>query len=198
MLNASTDLETLLKNARACRLCDASLPKGPRPVIQASSSARLLIIGQAPGTKVHETGIPWNDASGMRLRDWMAIAPHTFYDETRIAIMPMGFCYPGRNPAGGDAPPRPECAPKWHAQFLEHMPHVELTLLIGQYAQRAYLGELARKTVRDNVLCYKEHLQLGFLSLPHPSWRTQAWQQKNPWFTESVIPLLRENIANLI
>lgn len=194
----SLPLTQLLEQARACRLCEAVLPKGPNPVVRASNTARLLIIGQAPGTKVHETGIPWNDASGERLRDWMALDSQVFYDETRIAIMPMGFCYPGRNPAGGDAPPRQECAPTWHPSFIARMPQVDLTLLIGLYAQRAYLGSQHVKSVRETVARYEDHVKRGFFPLPHPSWRTRAWQRKNPWFTSTVIPALRKEIAERV
>ncbi len=133
-------LERTLRDARACRVCAADLPLGPRPVVRARATARLLIVGQAPGTRVHETGIPWNDPSGERLRDWLAVDRETFFDQARIAIMPMGFCYPGRDPRGGDNPPRPECAPLWHPPLLAALPAVELTLLVGLYAQRRYLG----------------------------------------------------------
>jgi uracil-DNA glycosylase len=179
--------------ARACTLCAPYLPLGPRPVLRVSATARLLIIGQAPGTKVHETGIPWNDASGDRLRGWMGVDCETFYDERRIAIMPMGFCYPGRNAAGGDNPPRPECAPLWHPILLPLMPNLQLTLLVGQYAQRRYLG---RGSMTGHVRNYTENA--AFLALPHPSWRTIGWETRNPWFQEKILPILREQTARIL
>jgi len=167
------------------------LPLGPRPVFQVSETARLLIIGQAPGTRVHETGIPFNDASGERLRGWMGIGRDVFYDSARIAIMPMGFCYPGRLPKGGDAPPRPECAPLWHEKFLALMPGVELILLVGGYAQLHYLG-------KGGMTAHVRAQRGGrFLALPHPSWRTMAWERKNPWFGAEILPRLRAEVARL-
>jgi uracil-DNA glycosylase len=189
-------LNTLLKEVRACTLCADHLPLGPRPVVRMTPSARLMIIGQAPGTKVHETGIPWNDPSGERLRDWMQINPDHFYDDQKVAIMPMGFCYPGRNPKGGDMPPRPECAPTWHDRLRAHLPNLALTLLVGSYAQRRYLG--SGQTMTQAVRNFQHHLQAGILPLPHPSWRTVAWQRKNPWFDTDVLPLLREKVAQTL
>jgi uracil-DNA glycosylase len=189
-------LNTLLKEVRACTLCADHLPLGPRPVVRMTPSARLMIIGQAPGTKVHETGIPWNDPSGERLRDWMQINPDHFYDDQKVAIMPMGFCYPGRNPKGGDMPPRPECAPTWHDRLRVHLPNLTLTLLVGSYAQRRYLG--SGQTMTQAVRNFQHHLQAGILPLPHPSWRTVAWQRKNPWFDTDVLPLLREKVAQTL
>ncbi|MAO93419.1 MULTISPECIES: uracil-DNA glycosylase family protein [unclassified Hwanghaeella] len=189
-------LNTLLKEVRACTLCADHLPLGPRPVVRMTPSARLMIIGQAPGTKVHETGIPWNDPSGERLRDWMQINPDHFYDDQKVAIMPMGFCYPGRNPKGGDMPPRPECAPTWHDRLRAHLPNLTLTLLVGSYAQRRYLG--SGQTMTQAVRNFQHHLQAGILPLPHPSWRTVAWQRKNPWFDTDVLPLLREKVAQTL
>ncbi|MEQ8602877.1 MAG: uracil-DNA glycosylase family protein [Marivibrio sp.] len=191
-----SDLETLLAQVRACRLCEAHLPLGPRPVVRAAPGARLLIIGQAPGTKVHETGVPWNDRSGERLRDWLQVDRETFYDETEIAIMPMGFCYPGVDAKGGDKPPRPECAPAWHEAILSHLPDVALTLLVGSYAQKRYLG--GRETMTARVRAFRDHLAQGFLPLPHPSWRTTHWQRKNPWFDAEVLPELRARTAALL
>jgi uracil-DNA glycosylase len=190
-------LQPLLEEVRACRLCAEKLPLGPRPVLRLGPEARLLIVGQAPGTKVHETGIPWNDKSGERLRDWLAMAPELFYDDRRVAIMPMGFCYPGRDPKGGDLPPRPECAPAWHGRLLAHLPKLELTLLVGRYAQLRYLGAAAGRTMTACVAAFQDHLQTGFLPLPHPSWRTTAWQRKNPWFDDAVLPELRRRVAAL-
>ncbi|MDW3205117.1 MAG: uracil-DNA glycosylase family protein [Alphaproteobacteria bacterium] len=191
-------LEPLLKEVRSCTICTAHLPLGPRPIVRMKPSARLLIIGQAPGTKVHESGIPWNDPSGDRLRDWLQVDRDRFYDEARIAIMPMGFCYPGRNPKGGDNPPRPECAPAWHDRLMAHLPGIELTLLIGQYAQKRYLGDAAGRTMTESVRDFRTHLTAGFLPLPHPSWRTNAWQRKNTWFDEEVLPELRSRVRMII
>ncbi len=186
----TTVLETLAEEARACTLCAAHLPLGPRPVFRVSETARLLIIGQAPGTKVHATGIPFNDASGDRLRGWMGIGREQFYDTARIAIMPMGFCYPGRFPQGGDLPPRPECAPTWHDRFLRLMPQIELVLLFGTYAQRRYLGP---GSMTEHVRNHANHPR--FMALPHPSWRTLSWEAKNPWFGMEILPRLREVTA---
>lgn len=187
-------LDDAATEARACTLCTAHLPLGPRPVFRVSTTARLLIIGQAPGTKVHATGIPWNDSSGDRLRQWLNMTREEFYDAARIAIVPMGFCYPGRLPNGGDAPPRPECSPRWHPGLLALMPNIRLTLLIGTYAQAHYLGK-AKMT--DRVRDYPRHLPNRF-PLPHPSWRTTAWERNNPWFTEQALPALRAAVATAL
>ncbi len=190
-------LKALLEEARACRLCEQHLPLGPRPVLRASPSSRLLIVGQAPGTKVHETGIPWNDPSGERLRDWMGISPDTFYDESRIAILPMGFCYPGRLPRGGDAPPRPECAPTWHPPLMEQLPELRLTLLVGQYAQARYLAQVKKRTLTETVRNFTAY-GTRVIPLPHPSWRNTAWMKKNPWFEEQLVPVLRARVASVL
>lgn len=184
-------LDAMATEARACTICAASLPLGPRPVLRVSATARLLIIGQAPGTKVHATGIPWNDPSGDRLRLWLNMDRETFYDPARIAILPMGLCYPGRLANGGDAPPRLECAPHWHPRLLPLMPDIRLTLLVGTYAQARMLGKgLMGDRVRDFATYLPQHFPL-----PHPSWRTNAWERKNPWFTEQALPALREAVA---
>ncbi len=182
--------------ARACRVCASVLPLGPRPVFQVSATARLLIASQAPGTKVHESGIPYTDASGIRLREWLGISPEQFYDARYVAILPMGFCYPGRVPNGGDAPPRPECAPLWRERFLAAMPALRLTLLIGAYAQdwHARVWALGRGTVRERVRDFRKDLPRSF-PLPHPSWRSLLWERKNPWFREDVLPMLRQEVA---
>jgi uracil-DNA glycosylase len=182
-------LDALLGEIRACRLCEAHLPLGPRPVLRASRTARLLIVGQAPGRRVHETGIPWNDPSGDRLRSWLKMDRERFYDQRHIAIVPAGLCYPGSGPRG-DAPPRPECAPMWHPQLRALMPKIELTLLIGQYAQAYYLGSRRKKSLRETVQAWQEYLP-EFLPLPHPSPRNQLWFKQNPWFEAEVIPALR-------
>jgi uracil-DNA glycosylase len=190
-------LDALLDEVRQCRVCAADLPLGPRPVLRASPSARLLIIGQAPGTKVHESGVPWHDPSGDRLRDWMAMDRDVFYDEARVAIIPMGFCYPGRDKNGGDKPPRPECAPLWHARLLATLPALELTLLVGAYAQRHYLRQRAGRTVTATVAAWRDCLPRYF-PLPHPSWRTRAWARRNPWFEMEVVPELRRRVEGLV
>lgn len=190
-------LEELVRTARACRVCAADLPLGPRPVLRARATARLLIVGQAPGTRVHETGIPWNDPSGERLRDWLAVDRATFYDESRIAIVPMGLCYPGRDARGGDRPPRPECAPLWHPPLIAALPAVELTLLIGRYAQGRYLGKRRRATLTETVRAWAGCAP-GFLPLPHPSWRNTAWLKRNPWFTAELLPVLRARVRALL
>lgn len=183
-------LVALLAEARACRLCEAVLPQAPRPVLRASRSASLLIVGQAPGRRVHETGIPWNDASGDRLRAWLALDRERFYDERRIAIMPMGFCFPGTDPKGGDYPPRPECAPHWHARLTALMPTLRLTLLVGSYAQAHYLGPRRKARMTETVRAFRDYLP-DFLPLPHPSWRNTGWLKRNPWFSRELLPELR-------
>jgi uracil-DNA glycosylase len=190
-------LDNLLRDVRACRLCVEHLPLGPRPVLRMASTARLLIIGQAPGTKVHETGIPWNDRSGDRLRQWLAIDRDIFYDESRIAIMPMGFCYPGVDKNGGDLPPRRECAPKWHARLRGQLPGIELTLLVGSYAQAHYLGERRKGTMTETVGAWRDYGP-EFLPLPHPSWRNTGWLKKNSWFEKELVPELRSRTQGII
>jgi uracil-DNA glycosylase len=187
-------LAALAAEIRACRVCAAHLPLGPRPVFRASATARLLIAGQAPGTKVHETGIPWNDPSGDRLRGWLRMERDTFYDESRIAIVPMGFCYPGRLPNGGDAPPRPECAKLWRGRLLALMPEIRLTLLVGSYALAPVLG---RGAMTEHVRGFRAYLPRYF-ALPHPSWRTTGWERRNPWFGDDVLPALRQAVAHAL
>lgn len=194
-------LAALLAEARACRVCARHLPLGPRPVLRASVSARLLIMGQAPGTRVHETGIPWNDRSGDRLRDWLRLDRGTFYDERRVAIVPMGFCYPGTDPRGGDRPPRPECAPLWHDRLLALMPDVRLVLLVGAYAQARYLrgvGAVGRGASMTRTVAGWRELPDRFMPLPHPSWRNTAWLRRNPWFEAELLPELRSRVAALV
>ena len=189
-------LQRLLEDVRACRLCEPHLPLGPRPILRAAASARLLIVGQAPGTRVHETGIPWNDPSGELLREWLAVDRDTFYDESRIAIIPTGLCYPGRK-GSGDAPPRPECAPRWHPPLLASLPRVELILLIGQYAQAYYLAGRRRATLAETVRAWREYGP-KFLPLPHPSPRNRLWLKRNAWFEADVVPHLRDRVAALL
>lgn len=190
---AARKLAALLREVRACTLCTQHLPLGPRPVLRGKSTARLLIIGQAPGTRVHESGIPWNDRSGDVLRSWLEMEPADFYDESRIAIIPMSFCYPGRDPRGGDNPPRPECAPRWHDRLLALLPALRLTLLVGQYAQAHYLADRRRPTLTGTVRDYREYLP-EYFPLPHPSWRNTAWRKRQPWFDADVVPELRRRV----
>jgi uracil-DNA glycosylase len=190
-------LDSLLADIQACRLCARHLPLGPRPVVRVARTARILILSQAPGTRVHETGLNFNDRSGDRLREWMDVDRATFYDETRVAVMGMGFCYPGRDAKGGDLPPRPECAPRWHPPLLAELPKVALTLLVGSYAIDYYLPEAKRHSMTETVKAWRE-VPAGVLPLPHPSWRTTAWEQNHPWFRRSLIPELRRRVAELL
>jgi uracil-DNA glycosylase len=187
-----------LARIRACTLCAPHLPLGPRPILRASPTARLLIVGQAPGTKVHETGIPWNDRSGDRLREWLGLDRAIFYDEARIAIVPTGLCYPGRAAGGGDLPPRPECAPLWHPVILPLLTEVRLTLAVGSYAQAVLLGDRRRATMTETVAAWRDTLDSGIIPLPHPSWRTTAWQRKNPWFDTELLTELRDRVHTLL
>jgi uracil-DNA glycosylase len=189
-------LAPLLAEVRACTLCAAHLPLGPRPVLRARASARLLIVGQAPGTRVHETGIPFDDRSGERLREWMGVESERFYDEARVAIIPMGLCYPGRDTGGGDRPPRRECAPHWHARLLAELPAIELALLVGAYAQRHYLGPRAG-SVTATVGAWRGFLPES-VPLPHPSWRTRGWVARNPWFEAELVPCLQKRVAEVL
>jgi uracil-DNA glycosylase len=189
-------LDNLLIDIRACTICAAQLPLGPRPVLRASASARILIVGQAPGTKVHASGIPWNDASGERLRDWMGVGRETFYDESRIAIVPMGFCYPGRG-KGGDNPPRPECARSWHPRLIPLLKNVRLTLLIGQYAQTYFLRERRKDSLTETVRAFTKYLP-DYLPTVHPSPRNQGWLRRHPWFAQDLLPVLRERVRELL
>jgi uracil-DNA glycosylase len=184
-------LDAIAAEARACTLCAGQLPLGPRPVLRVSASARLLIIGQAPGTKVHASGIPWDDASGLRLRAWLGMTPEEFYDESRVAIVPMGLCYPGVLPRGGDRPPMPICAPTWHPRLLPLMPEIRLTLLVGSYAIARTLGP---GPMAARVAAFAAAPE-DVMALPHPSWRTIGWERRNPWFAADVLPLLRQRIA---
>ncbi|MCB9476415.1 MAG: uracil-DNA glycosylase family protein [Deltaproteobacteria bacterium] len=189
-------LDELLVEIRACRHCEADLPLGPRPVLRAASSARILVVGQAPGTRVHATGIPWNDPSGDRLREWMGVDRETFYDRTRIAIIPMGLCYPGKGKSG-DLPPRKECAELWFDRLHVHLPNIRLTLLCGQYAQKYYLGKRAKGSLTETVRAWREYAP-EFIPMPHPSPRNLMWRRRNPWFEAEVVPAIAEATARLI
>ena len=189
-------LEALLSAVRGCRACEAHLPLGPRPVLSAGATARILVVGQAPGLRVHNTGIPWDDRSGDRLRVWMGVDKDVFYDDSRIAIIPMGYCYPGRS-NGGDMPPRPECATLWLDQLLAKLPRIQLTLLIGQYAQRHFLGACRKPSLAATVRAWRDYAP-HFLPLPHPSPRNQPWRQRHPWFEQQFVPVLRARVNALV
>ncbi|MCR8957900.1 uracil-DNA glycosylase family protein [Variovorax sp. S2] len=189
-------MDALLAEIRSCNACAAYLPLGPRPVVQASASARLLIVGQAPSLTVHTTGVPWNDKSGEQLRRWLGIDREVFYDPERVAIMPMGYCYPGRG-SSGDLPPRKECAGLWHERLLAQMKHIELTLLIGQYAQRHFLGSASKGSVTETVEAFADYAP-RFVPLPHPSPRNTGWFKHHPWFESDVLPVLRERVRHAL
>lgn len=180
------------------------LPHEPRPVLQVSSKARLCVCGQAPGTRVHHSGQPFTDPSGDRLRSWMGIGKEVFYDADKLAIVPMGFCFPGLDAKGGDLPPRPECRAAWHDRLFAAMPQIELVLVIGQYAQAYHLGAARDKSLTETVANWRAHFEArreglpAVLPLPHPSWRNNSWLKKNPWFDEELLPVLRREVARLI
>lgn len=189
-------MKELLTQIRCCTVCQKMLPFAPRPVVQAGAHAKIIIIGQAPGQKVQNSGIPWDDASGNELRRWLGVSKEQFYNEQLFALVPMGFCYPGKG-TSGDLPPRPECAPLWHEQLLKQMKKVQLTILIGQYAQNYYLGDGLKATLTDTVKHYKEYLP-GYLPLVHPSPRNRIWQKKNEWFEKEVVPELQMIVKKII
>jgi uracil-DNA glycosylase len=192
-------LDGLLAEIRACRACADRLPLGPRPVLVAHPGARLLIAGQAPGTKVHASGIPWDDASGRRLRNWLGLEAAGFYDARRVAIVPMGFCYPGRG-AAGDLPPRPECSALWHDRLFGHLPGLRLKIVIGQYALAWHLGDRVRRgsTLTEVVRAWRDWLPGGHFVLPHPSPRNTLWLRRNPWFEAEVVPVLQRSVREVM
>ncbi len=187
-------LSALLTSVRACTVCAEQLPLEPRPIVQAAASATILIIGQAPGTAVHGSGIPLDDPSGDRLREWTGLDRAEFYDPGQVALMPMGFCYPGKIAGGGDAPPRTECAPLWHAALRAQLSAVRLTLLVGQYAQAAYAAG-AKGTLTERVRAIANG-PAEQIALPHPNWRSTGWMRRNPWFEADVLPVLRARVAS--
>lgn len=189
-------MKKLIQEIKACTLCSKHLELGPRPVLNAHQDSKIVIIGQAPGTAVHKSGVPWDDKSGENLRAWMDIDNKTFYDPKKIAIIPMGFCYPGRGKSG-DLPPRPECAPQWHDLLFDRMNKVELTILIGMYAQKYYLGDKMERNLTETVRNYNSYLP-DFFVLPHPSPRNNIWQAKNSWFKAEVLPNLKNMVKKLI
>ncbi|WP_452225361.1 uracil-DNA glycosylase family protein [Lacinutrix chionoecetis] len=189
-------MKQLLHDIRQCEICKAFLSLGPRPVVTAHKASKIIIIGQAPGTKVHESGIPWNDQSGKKLRQWLNVSDEVFYNTKNFAIVPMGFCYPGKAKTG-DLPPRPECAPQWHSVLLKHMPKVELIILVGAYAQKYYLKETAKRTLTETVGEYKSYLPTYF-PIPHPSPTNRFWRSENPWFEELVVPDLQKKVNKIL
>ncbi|MEM8813407.1 MAG: uracil-DNA glycosylase family protein [Pseudomonadota bacterium] len=203
-MNGAESLDELSAAIAACRVCveqpdGAPLPHKPRPVAYLSQTARICICGQAPGNKVHQSGVPFSDPSGDRLRDWMGVDKETFYDRSRVAIVPMGFCFPGLDAKGGDLPPRRECGRTWHDRIFQAMPPAGLVLIIGQYAQAYHLGAARKKTLTETVLNWRSYLDGASgqvrLVLPHPSWRNTAWLKRNPWFETEVLPVLRREVA---
>ncbi|WP_299223360.1 uracil-DNA glycosylase family protein [uncultured Psychroserpens sp.] len=189
-------MKALLHDIRQCRICEPNLPLGPRPIATAHTKSKIVIIGQAPGTKVHASGIPWDDASGKQLRKWLNVSDEDFYDERKFAIIPIGFCYPGKGKTG-DLPPRKECAPQWHQSLFDKMKQVELVILIGMYAQKYYLKEQAKRTLTETVANYKEYLPYYFV-LPHPSPRNRFWLTKNPWFEGEVVFDLKQQVSKIL
>ncbi len=192
---SGTEFLQLLENVKQCRLCEASLPHDPRPVLQADPRARVMIAGQAPGRRVHESGVPFDDPSGDRLREWMGVSDAEFYDATRIAILPMGFCYPGTGKSG-DLPPRPECAKTWRDELLQRLPNIQLTLAIGQYAQKWHLPA-PQKNLTETVQRWRDYGP-ALIPLPHPSPRNNIWLKKNPWFVEQLVPHLQRAVGRAL
>ena len=204
---ADERLAALVERIRACRICrdeprGAALPHEPRPVLRVSSTARLCLCSQAPGTRVHASGTPFTDPSGDRLRAWMGVTPEEFYDPHRLAIVPMGFCFPGLDASGGDLPPRRECAPAWREALFEALPHFELVLLVGQYAQRWHLGKRVEPSLTATVANWRSYVAEGaptkFLPMPHPSWRNNHWLKRHPWFEAELLPYLRREVRRLM
>ena len=196
-MSRGADFAALLARVSTCRVCAEHLPLGPRPTLQALPTARLFICGQAPGTKVHESGLPWNDASGERLRAWLGLEREVFYDPRRVALIGVGLCYPGRLPQGGDAPPRRECAPLWHPPLRAALPHIRLSVLVGSYAQAYYLGKRRQASLSETVRAFRDYLP-QVIPTPHPSWRTTAWLARNPWFASELVPELQKRVRALL
>jgi len=189
-------MKELLNDINQCSICKAHLPLGPRPVVSGHINSKIVIIGQAPGTKVHASGIPWDDQSGKKLREWLGVTNEEFYNAENFAIVPMGFCYPGKGKTG-DLPPRPECAPQWHDLLLEKMPNIQLFILIGAYAQKYYLKDKAKRTLTETVGDYQNYLP-KFFPIPHPSPTNRFWRAKNPWFEKLIVPKLKESVTKIL
>lgn len=199
-MNTAADasgLSTLLDRVRECTLCEPHLPRGARPVLAASRDSRIALVSQAPGARVHESGVPWDDESGRRLRAWLDVDDRTFYDASNFAILPIGFCYPGTRPGGGDLPPRRECAPQWHPALWERLPRVRTTILIGNHAQRHYLGKRRERNLTETVRRHERYAP-GFFPLVHPSPLNHGWHRKNPWFEAEVVPALRRFVREAL
>ncbi len=201
------ELNNVLASIRSCRVCVETpsgkpLPHAPRPVLRASATARLAICGQAPGTRVHASGKPFTDPSGERLRAWLDVTLEEFYDEGSVAIVPMGFCFPGQDVKGGDLPPRRECSALWHRELFAALPRIELVLAVGAYAHAFHLGRARGKTLQETMLAWREHLKARrcprILPLPHPSWRNNAWLKRNPWFDAELLPILRREVRRVL
>lgn len=189
-------MNTLLDEIRSCTICEEYLPAGPRPIVAGNSKSKILIIGQAPGRRVHESGVPWDDPSGDQLRKWLNMDKDTFYNQDLVALMPMGFCYPGSGKSG-DLPPRPECAQHWHQKMIDGLANVKLNLLVGQYAQKYYLGKRFKTNLTETVKSFKE-FESEYLPLPHPSPRNRIWMKRNEWFEEEVIPYLKNKLSEVL
>lgn len=192
----TNNFDKLIEEVRACKVCEPFLPLGANPIVQANPMSKIAIIGQAPGLKVHETGVPWNDASGNELRKWLNVTVDQFYNPELFALLPIGFCYPGKGKSG-DLPPRKECAPLWHARLLDEMKEIQLILLIGQYSQKYYLKNKMNKNITENILNFNDYLP-DYFPLPHPSPRNFIWMNKNPWFKENVLPELKNRVKNIL
>ncbi|MBY0067240.1 MULTISPECIES: uracil-DNA glycosylase family protein [Empedobacter] len=192
----TNNFDKLIEEVRACKVCEPFLPLGANPIVQANPMSKIAIIGQAPGLRVHETGVPWNDASGNELRKWLNVTVDQFYNPELFALLPIGFCYPGKGKSG-DLPPRKECAPLWHTSLLDEMKEIQLILLIGQYSQKYYLKNKMNKNITENILNFNDYLP-DYFPLPHPSPRNFIWMNKNPWFKENVLPELKNRVKNIL
>ena len=194
----STDLHEFVAEIHACQLCKADMERPPRPILQVSETAKILVAGQAPGNLAMESGRPFTDPSGVRLRDWLSLDEETFYDATKVAIVPMGFCFPGYDKNGGDIPPMKRCAKTWRQPLLDRVPNIELTVLIGGYAQKWHIGDQMEKTLTATVQKWQNFLEQGVIVTPHPSWRNNAWLKRNPWFEAELLPVLRKRVHSLL